>query len=1521
MKNIFKVFTLVLLALFMVVGLTACDSSKKDQELLNSFLIEQDGKTLTSDFVLPAYLKIEEKGEEVVYDLVWSSNNSAIQLEQRKDEEGKVTDYLAKVTYPEEEAVVTLTVTLGKVSKDFTVRVSPVDVYNFSGTYVFPNDKQKVYKDFDLDQECAFAGKKATITWSVDEQYQAYIKISADGKKCLVTQNSLDPEVKIKATFSYKNESTTKQYKMTVSQEPTHEEAVSNWYNNPGSPNNFSGWIVEIATVYSESYGNVSFYVLDENEDAGYYGYRVKVAASDASKIKVGAYVTVTGSTNTMYNGLMETNAGALAEFDESKNLTAEQMAAKVKALDEDILAGSPAAFFNQSRLVSLTAWEVSQVGGKDDAFLFKMKKNGVTVEVRTSKYFEGAYNVAKDEEMAPFNEFKTTLKAGDFVTVTGILGRYESEHPEDLQKGINISPLKPEMIQKVEAEAADAAHPGKDVKALIDKLNEVMPTTGIVPANTEITYPISNEAGATVSLEVLHGNTNVVANNTEGKLTLTPSIEEKVSVLATFTKGEYATQIVYIIHLKSMTPEQLVDATMEALEFEDINTFGELPYPTKNTTYGTTITYTLVSAETDNVKVKDGKINVSPLAEEEITLKVTVASGETTKEKEVKVKLLKLEPSTIAEFLAMKKGDMAILEGVIVAVNSDSGVTGFILKDETGAIYSHNSAAVILGDTVKLVGALAFNYDTPQIANVQVIEQTKDAQADLAKALAAAGTPTELEASAVKEKLGGTNRLDSNVAVVKEYSGKFFKVHGYIIQNGTYLQLMSKSSYTAEELAGDEGFGYVSVYASKSISAASYAGKEVYLYGFFRGNNLSKGYITLQVTKLELVNAADGADCLQAEKATVMAGESTEIKVTKAPWAQDVTLAAESADTSKATVAVVDGKVMVTGVSAAEEVEITITPSTGNAIKVKVEVKAADAQPITLAEFLAAAEGTEGLLIEGVVTSIKVSSKGPKSFHLTDAAGTTVFCYDGLEGIFLGQTLRLTAKRGQNYAMPQISTPTIVSKSEATADNLEAALAALGTPAKATLADIAAGFLAEGAVETELVAQFAGKLLKLGGYLEGTKLYTEKGVTTFNAGLYGNQQFDDYNKKNVEIQCIIRGTNLSGKYIQVAVITIVESANQPEPEQEPAYTYVGKGTEAEPYTPNDALHLAADFTQSKYNSSTKQNEYGTLQMVYVQGKVVDQGTDQGTYVQNFKLAVDGVEAQLIVYTCNETDEIKDVRLNDTVVVYGYLMNYNGTVEISNGKGENDTDMVYPTFVSVTRGNNTVTVSSTSSDKAIVSEITPAEGANESTFTFKVTPTQGYELVSVKVNGQAVEATEGVYTGKISGPTSISVDAKEAGSVDPVVVYNLDTTGELQGANNSYAGNCDIESDGITWNFTGNSQQHPWRLGGKSITEVDKTIYTKTVLAQDMTKVVLKVGSATDITVNSLKLEVATDAEFTQIVSTVNGEFAANSDITFARPDEVSWANCYYRFTFNVTVSLTSNKFVQFKGVDFYAVQ
>ena len=136
------------------------------------------------------------------------------------------------------------------------------------------------------------------------------------------------------------------------------------------------------------------------------------------------------------------------------------------------------------------------------------------------------------------------------------------------------------------------------------------------------------------------------------------------------------------------------------------------------------------------------------------------------------------------------------------------------------------------------------------------------------------------------------------------------------------------------------------------------------------------------------------------------------------------------------------------------------------------------------------------------------------------------------------------------------------------------------------------------------------------------------------------------------------------------------------------------------------------------------------------------------------------------------------------------------------------------------------------------------------------------------------------------------------------------------GSNNSYAGNCDITIDGIKWNLTGNSTMQPWRLGGKSITNQDRALYSKTPLAYNIDKIEVTHGTASGITVNSFKLIISDEANGAG--ETIDVAFKASATTTIDLP-EGDYTDKYFKFLYNVTNSTSNNKFVQFTGAKFYA--
>lgn len=613
-RNIIAVLAIVMV--LCCVTLAACND-KNDTNVLDSYIFDMDGTTVTDDFTLPATI-----GGEAAE---WKSEGTAIQLEKRE------SDWLAKVTLPETGLVdVNLTVTVKKSSKSYTVRVKALDVYDFMNSYVFPKDKATVVDNFDLETEFAYKGKTATIAWSVDEDYELYIKVINNGKTLQVTPQGNQTPVKVKATFTYNGVSASQSYRMTVYKTMEGLELVNYWYTNTGVSIDMSGYVVLIGTAYSSSYNNVTLYMVNDDFTAGYYLYRVETTDEHAAKLAPGVHITVTGTTNTNYNGLVETNAGGKLVVDD--DVTPIDVNAHVKAIDQEVIGNLPATVYHESRLVSLTNWKVTKVAADADKqaganyTLLTLEKGGAKVQVRVSKYMEGAYATkADDATWTAINALTTTYPVGSMVNVTGILSNY---------KGWQIMPLSASAVTASgqEEDAADTVYAGKKVAAAIAKVNEKLVADGIntaagktVRITTQKEFALETAVdGVEISYEIVGKSNAIVLDG--GKMTVTPGNPETATILATYKSGEF--ESVQFLSVESLIPTAA--SMLEDLEVpESIKAVTDLP-----TVEGATIEWEVESGK-NVLAIKNGQL-IPTLTENDVltSVKATLTYNGATRSK-----------------------------------------------------------------------------------------------------------------------------------------------------------------------------------------------------------------------------------------------------------------------------------------------------------------------------------------------------------------------------------------------------------------------------------------------------------------------------------------------------------------------------------------------------------------------------------------------------------------------------------------------------------------------------------------------------------------------------------------------------------------------------------------------------------------------------------------------------------------------------------------------------------------------
>ena len=84
----------------------------------------------------------------------------------------------------------------------------------------------------------------------------------------------------------------------------------------------------------------------------------------------------------------------------------------------------------------------------------------------------------------------------------------------------------------------------------------------------------------------------------------------------------------------------------------------------------------------------------------------------------------------------------------------------------------------------------------------------------------------------------------------------------------------------------------------------------------------------------------------------------------------------------------------------------------------------------------------------------------------------------------------------------------------------------------------------------------------------------------------------------------------------------------------------------------------------------------------------------------------------------------------------------------------------------------------------------------------------------------------------------------------------------------------------------------------------------------NISKVVVEIGNI-NATANSLTFSVGSEQKGSDI-HTSSTKIVANETYIFERPEEEDWSSNYFDFNFNVTVSGSSNKYIQLKKISFY---
>lgn len=668
MKKRLLASLLVAVMVLAAVSMVACQKTSP----IYGYPFDKDTQAVYDEFVLPKYLgadmsdPTDSKNGVLVS---WTSSDAAIKLTERD------TDYLAEPVFPETGTkTVTLTLTHGKESREFTVKVNAIDVEDIASKYTFDKRNATVSADFALEQEATYKGKTATIAWSIKTGSSA--TISSDNKKCVVEPKEEPEKVTLTATFSFAGHTAKRNYTITVAKASPHIVSVDNWYSQQsGVTMDISGYILAVAEAYPvfADTGYISFYLLDEDRQASYYIYRAELGTGQeafAAKFVPGTYVSITAAQNAYYKGVYETGQGKVKKSmitlggKEALDMTKlepyaidNDLFAEAKAGDD--MLGSKISFRNQSNIVSLTNWTVDKVvtsadfaADKQDGLnyqLLKLKKNDVTVTVGLSKYLQGVYThknqdaiTDSDTVVKGISDIKTKFKAGDVVSVTGMFS-YSTDNG-----GYQIYPFSAEDVKAGTADAAGTTYEGTTVGETLKAIATAVTTqkmNSLITANKEFTLT-AGSANAVVTYSLCSDSATVTIN--DNKITVNPGRKETVYLKANVKVGDYEAWMLIPVSSEGKTDAEMIASEKGVLAtvIGDISKVGETVLPIKGKTYET-VTFSNWSLKevSEFATVSEGKLVVTklPSADTTITLTADIACGAVTGEKvEVTIKILK---------------------------------------------------------------------------------------------------------------------------------------------------------------------------------------------------------------------------------------------------------------------------------------------------------------------------------------------------------------------------------------------------------------------------------------------------------------------------------------------------------------------------------------------------------------------------------------------------------------------------------------------------------------------------------------------------------------------------------------------------------------------------------------------------------------------------------------------------------------------------------------------------------------
>ena len=384
------------------------------------------------------------------------------------------------------------------------------------------------------------------------------------------------------------------------------------------------------------------------------------------------------------------------------------------------------------------------------------------------------------------------------------------------------------------------------------------------------------------------------------------------------------------------------------------------------------------------------------------------------------------------------------------------------------------------------------------------------------------------------------------------------------------------------------------------------------------------------------------------------------------------------------------------------------------------------------------------------------------------------------------------------------------------------------------------------------------------------------------------------YSSSDEEVATVTNAGIVTGVAAGTATITATFAGNEEYNAASASYDIIvidpnaNDGSEEKPYTASEATSVV--------KSGRTQAD------AYVKGIISKITTAYNSEYGNvsFDISNDGLNSgdQFRIYRA-VASSANDFKVGDAVTFKGNILYYNNqTPEMEQGN-ELISQLHAPVMSPANGAAESVTI--TADQGATIRYTT--DGSNPTAESGTVY--SAAISISASTTIKAIAVKDGVVTGVVSGVFTVPVAGE----------YILD--GTKTGGTSGYAEVSDISQSSISWKVEGNTTMNPWRIGGSSLEGVDRTIYSVNPIQFNVESIQISHGTASDITVNSMTVIVASDKSFQTVISTLNPTFVASNVVTVNRPTGANWSNCYYKIVYNVSVSGSKNKFIQFTEAKF----